>query len=219
MQDLTRELRCDFTLREVVDTTAPSAAVGDREGVARRVLEYRAAPVSRATAVTRYAPGEEIPAPPAAGGEELLVLRGEFSDERAHYASGAYLRNASGGRRRTTAGCVLFEKTGHLAADDRASLAVDSSTGAWRPGMYSGLQNLLLAAVGTERTVLVRWAAGTQIPPHTHATVEETLVIEGELQDEFGRYPAGTWFRVPQGSTHAPRSDNGALILIKVGQL
>lgn len=219
MQDLTRELRCDFSLREVVDTTTLPAPVSGVANVGRRMIECGATPLRRTTSITHYAPGEEMPSPPSAGGEELLVLQGEFSDEKVHYSAGMYLRNVASVRRRTTSGCVLFEKVGHLGEDDRAPLMIDTRSSVWQPGMYEGLQNLLLAAVGTERTVLVRWAAGTQIPPHTHATVEETLVIEGELQDEFGAYPAGTWFRVPQGSTHAPRSRHGALILIKVGHV
>ena len=76
-----------------------------------------------------------------------------------------------------------------------------------------------LGGFGGEQTLLVRWASGTRVPPHTHTTVEETLVLEGELQDEFHRYPAGTWFRAPRGSTHAPFSVGGALVLIKVGHV
>ena len=218
MQTSAPSLRSDFALREVVDTHALEQAVFTT-GVTRLLIEQDGGHPARTTTVLRFGAGAEIPVNPLGNGEELLVLSGEFADEHNTYAAGSYVRNAQSTVRRTDGGCVLFQKVGHLSIDDLQPLIVDTRNASWQPGMYAGLRNLLLAAIGTERTVLVRWAPGTQIPAHTHGTVEETLVLEGELQDEFGRYPAGTWFRVPVGSTHAPSSPSGALILIKVGHV
>jgi len=38
---------------------------------------------------------------------------------------------------------------------------------------------------------LVRVAAGTQIPEHSHRSEEITLVLKGSMDDEFGHYEAG----------------------------
>ena len=226
-QQASRPLRSDFALREVVDTHTLAQEPAPIAGISRRVFERHTAHGARTTSIVSYAAGQtdaasESAAEPVSAqgiGEELLVLSGSFTDEHGSYCAGSYLRNPAGGARRTDTGCVLFEKRGYLDPHDQARVVVDTRSGNWHPGMYAGLQNMLLAAVGPERTVLVRWAPGTRIDPHTHATVEETLVLEGELEDEFGCYPAGTWFRVPRGSTHAPYSPRGALILIKVGHI
>ena len=70
-----------------------------------------------------------------------------------------------------------------------------------------------------DRTLLVRWAPGTQFKQHRHFGGEEIYVVDGTLADEHGTYPAGTWIRSPHGSVHAPWSDEGALIYVRVGHL
>jgi anti-sigma factor ChrR (cupin superfamily) len=78
---------------------------------------------------------------------------------------------------------------------------------------------LPLGGHGGEHTALVRWAPGTVFQPHAHFGGEEILVLEGVFEDEFGRYPSGTWMRSPHGSRHRPFSRGGALIWVKVGHL
>lgn len=82
-----------------------------------------------------------------------------------------------------------------------------------------GLRVLPLHEHDGVSTALVRWAPGTHFSEHTHPGGEEIFVIEGELRDEDGVYPAGTWLRNPRWSRHAPWSDSGALIYVKVGHL
>ena len=221
-------LRMDFTRKEVVDTHALPEVASPAAGIWRRMIERDGGEVARATSVVRYAPGTRFPPHTHELGEEFLVLQGSFADEHGTYPAGTYVRNPAGSSHSPfTAvadeggGCILFVKLRQLDPADQVRLVVDSRArerdGQWGPGAFPGLRNLLLGGFGTERTVLVRWAPGTHIPEHTHASVEETLVLEGEIEDDEGRYPAGTWFRVPTGSTHAPRSPRGALILIRVG--
>lgn len=47
---------------------------------------------------------------------------------------------------------------------------------------------------------------------------EEIFVLEGVFSDENGDYPAGTYLRNPPGSSHAPFSDKGCVILVKLNQ-
>jgi len=54
---------------------------------------------------------------------------------------------------------------------------------------------------------------------HGHPGGEEVFVLEGALADEDGVYPKGTWVRMPAGSTHAPWSEDGALLWVKAGHL
>jgi len=76
-----------------------------------------------------------------------------------------------------------------------------------------------LSEFGATHTALVRWAPGTRFNPHRHYGGEEIYVLEGVFEDEFGRYPAGTWLRSPHLSAHQPFSREGCIILVKVGHL
>lgn len=214
-------LRMDFDRFEVVDTGALPETPAPVAGITRRMIERDGGEVARATSIVRYAPGASFPAHVHDLGEEILVLEGSFSDEHGTYGTGTYVRSPPGSSHhpRTDEGCLLFVKLRHLLPDDQTRVVIDTQKGTWQPGVVLGLMNQLLAMHGSERTVLVRWAPGTQVPEHTHGTVEETLVLEGEIRDASHHYPAGTWFRAPRGSTHAPYSPNGALILIKVGHV
>ncbi|MEM8564444.1 MAG: cupin domain-containing protein, partial [Pseudomonadota bacterium] len=53
---------------------------------------------------------------------------------------------------------------------------------------------------------------------HTHTGGEEYLVLEGVFQDEHGDFPAGTYVRNPPTSSHTPRAEEGATILVKLWQ-
>ena len=75
------------------------------------------------------------------------------------------------------------------------------------------------AEFSTKHTALVRWAPETKFNPHRHYGGEEILVLEGVFEDEFGKYPAGTWMRSPHMSAHHPFSIEGCLILVMTGHL
>jgi anti-sigma factor ChrR (cupin superfamily) len=67
---------------------------------------------------------------------------------------------------------------------------------------------------------LIRWAPNTPVALHTHQGGEEVLVLEGRAYDEHGEYPAGTWARSPDQSSHSPFTrDEGALLFVKTGHL
>ena len=40
-----------------------------------------------------------------------------------------------------------------------------------------------------------------------------------EFSDELGTYPAGTWARNPAGSSHAVRSEKGAILYVRFGDM
>lgn len=43
-------------------------------------------------------------------------------------------------------------------------------------------------------------------------------MLQGVFSDESGDYPAGTYFRNPEGFSHAPFSQDGCVILVKLHQ-
>ena len=91
----------------------------------------------------------------------------------------------------------------------------------WIPSPEAGVERVMLDRVGDEvavATSLVRYAAGSRFPDHDHALGEEYIVLAGEFGDEHGRYCAGTYVRNPPGTHHAPFSDPGCVIFVKLRQ-
>jgi anti-sigma factor ChrR (cupin superfamily) len=87
------------------------------------------------------------------------------------------------------------------------------------PRDHPGIAVLPLHGFGRERVSLVRWAPYTRFVPHEHPRGEEIFVLDGALEDEEGRYAAGSWLRNPPGSQHAPFSLEGCLLYVKIGHL
>lgn len=215
------QLHQDFSQRVVVDTPNLPWTPAPTPGVARRMIERDGGEVARATSVVRYAAGARFPVHAHAGGEEILVLSGDFGDELGTYGPGTYLKNPPGSAHApySVHGCELFVKLRHLDVQDKARVRVDTRQATWLPGLVPGLSVLPLAEFETQHTALVRWAPGTQFNRHRHHGGEEIFVIEGVFEDEHGRYPAGTWLRSPHQSEHRPFSVEGCTILVKTGHL
>jgi anti-sigma factor ChrR (cupin superfamily) len=86
----------------------------------------------------------------------------------------------------------------------------------------AGVQRRILERDGEEvarATSIVRYAPGSHFSAHRHGGGEEFLVLEGTFSDEAGDYPPGTYVRNPVGSTHAPFSQEGCTILVKLWQM
>lgn len=79
----------------------------------------------------------------------------------------------------------------------------------------------MLDRVGNEvarATSVVRYEPGSTFEPHRHGGGEEILVLDGVFSDEHGQYPAGTYLRNPPGSLHAPFSEEGCTLFVKLWQ-
>lgn len=72
-------------------------------------------------ALVRWQPGTRFMRHRHWGGEEILVLEGVFEDEYGAYPAGTWLRSPHGSEHSpfSTEGCLIFVKTGHLAAASR----------------------------------------------------------------------------------------------------
>ena len=192
-------------------------------GVERMMLDRVGAEVARATSLVRYAPNSTFSTHVHGGGEEFLVLEGEFGDEYAAYPAGSYVRNPMGTQHSPKVGeegCTIFVKLHQFDADDQRPVVVNTSEASWSPGLVPGLEVLSLHGYRLEHIALVRWAPNTLFNAHKHFGGEEVLVIEGTFYDEHGEYPAGSWIRNPHQSQHTPYTqDDGAVIYVKIGHL
>lgn len=91
----------------------------------------------------------------------------------------------------------------------------------WRPSPLPGVERLMLDRIGEEvarATSIVRYAAGSRFSSHTHDLGEEFLVVDGVFSDSSGDFSAGSYVRNPPGSSHAPWSDDGCTIFVKLRQ-
>jgi anti-sigma factor ChrR (cupin superfamily) len=43
--------------------------------------------------------------------------------------------------------------------------------------------------------------------------------VRGAFEDEAGAYAEGSWLRMPEGGSHAPRSSEGCTLYVKTGGL
>jgi anti-sigma factor ChrR (cupin superfamily) len=208
----------------VVTPDAASWAPSPEPGVERLMLDRDGAEVARATSVVRFAPDSRFARHTHGAGEEFLVLSGTFSDETGDYPAGTYVRNPPGTSHapRSEGGCTLFVKLRQFAPDDLEQVVIDTRAARadWFPsGEAGGIEVLPLHAHGPERVTLERWAPGTRLARRAHPGGAEFLVLEGSFADGDGAYPAGSWLRLPPGSVHAPRTDEGCLLYVKTGHL
>ncbi|MDY7097461.1 MAG: cupin domain-containing protein [Pseudomonadota bacterium] len=91
----------------------------------------------------------------------------------------------------------------------------------WVSSPAAGVERSMLDRVGQEvarATSFVRYAAGSRFDPHTHDAGEEFLVLDGVFSDADGDYPSGTYVRNPPGSAHAPFTERGCTIFVKLRQ-
>jgi anti-sigma factor ChrR (cupin superfamily) len=215
------KLHADRSQRVVISSEALPWLDSPMPGVQRRMLERDGKEVARATSIVRYAPGSHFSEHVHGGGEEFFVLEGTFSDEHGDYPAGTYVRNPVGSKHSPASalGCRILVKLWQMHPDDQQRVVVNTAQAPWSPGMIEGLAVMPLHTYGTEQVALVKWAPDTQFQRHTHFGGEEILVLDGVFEDEFGRYPQGTWLRNPDRSEHQPWSQQGCLLYVKVGHL
>ena len=216
-------LNADFSKRAVILPADYQWVASPMPGVERMMLDRVGDEIARATSVVRYAPDSAFSRHVHGGGEEFLVLEGEFGDEHNVYPAGTYVRNPIGtahSPRVGAQGCTIFVKLQQFEEQDQTQLVIDTNDVVWSPGLVPGLEVISLHEYESEHVALVKWAPNTMFKAHTHWGGEEIFVISGEFHDEHGAYPAGSWIRNPHKSKHTPFTrDEGALIYVKVGHL
>lgn len=92
----------------------------------------------------------------------------------------------------------------------------------WVPSLEAGVERRMLDRMGDEvakATSIVRYQPGSKFQTHTHEFGEEIFVLDGVFSDETGDYPAGTYMMNPPGSSHAPFSQSGCTLFVKLRHL
>lgn len=217
----TGTLNMDLDQRVFVDTASADWIASPAAGVWRKPLEREAAESGRTTSLVRFELDASFPAHRHPMGEEIYVIRGAFEDEFGVYPAGSYLRNPPDSRHTPgcRAGCEIFVKLDQFHPRDMASVRRDTRRGDWLRTPSAGITRKPLHRFEGEEVMLEAWQPGATVGAHVHRGGEEILVLAGELCDEHGRYPAGSWLRQPIGSEHAPFTEQGCRLLVKSGHL
>jgi anti-sigma factor ChrR (cupin superfamily) len=213
-------MHADLNERVIVETqTVPWLDTADGEGACKPLDSLAGG--AGTTSLVRAAAGAVFAPPDGALGVEILVLDGALTDARGVWGAGAYLRNPPGSAQalHSESGCVLFVKRYAFDAEDTSAIRLDTASMQWLPGLVPGLAVMPLHQHSGEHAALVRWQPQTFFQSHAHFGGEEVLVLDGVFEDEFGRYPAGSWLRSPHLSRHQPFSREGCTIFVKVGHL
>jgi anti-sigma factor ChrR (cupin superfamily) len=216
------ELNADFSKRAAVHAAHIPWVPSPMPGVERRMLDRIGDEVARATSIVRYAPGSHFSPHTHGGGEELLVLEGEFSDEHGDFPAGSYIRNPPTSRHtpRSEPGCVLLVKLWQFDPTDRTQVRIDTGDRAFVPvADRGGVAALELFRDNYEVVRLEQWAANATIglAPHGGA---ELLVVEGAFEESGEHFEAQSWLRLPPAATLAARTGpQGCTVWIKTGHL
>jgi anti-sigma factor ChrR (cupin superfamily) len=110
----------------------------------------------------------------------------------------------------------------NINADIHERVVINHHDLPWTPSPEAGVERRMLERVGEElakATTVVRYQPGAQFKAHAHDLGEEILVLEGVFSDETGHYPAGTYIMNPPGSSHAPFSEQGCTLFVKLRHL
>jgi len=99
---------------------------------------------------------------------------------------------------------------------------VDTTKLEWTPSPAAGVWRKRCYLDGSKEkgavTSVVRYDEGSVFPTHEHPEGEELFVLEGVFSDAHGDHPAGTFVLNPPGSSHAPRSEDGCKLFVRLRQ-
>jgi len=117
---------------------------------------------------------------------------------------------------------LMTEVTHPLNANFAEFVAVETAAMEWQQSPSPTVWRKRLYLEGEKEagrvTSVVRYAPNSSFPAHEHPAGEEILVLEGTFSDERDDYPAGSYLLNPEGFRHAPFSQEGCTIFVRLRQ-
>jgi len=150
--------------------------------------------------------------------QDIYVISGALLEGDRTHSIGSFLgRGHAVTLRAGSSGAVVFMYRDHVArASGHETLHPDELV--WHEAAVAGMKVAPLSKIH-HRLALVFWRPGTRAHAHRHPHGEEIFVLRGELRDDEGVYPSGSWLRFAPGSAHAPYAEQSTLILLRNGHL
>lgn len=108
----------------------------------------------------------------------------------------------------------LPERSHDLVPTEGGSTYIKPSEMEWRPTRFEkvSIKVLYEDAKRGEMTCLLKLEPGAYIPFHKHPEIEQSLVLEGSVEDHDGVAMAGDYVWRKPGSRHDNRSPGGAVL-------
>jgi len=213
-------INADFSKRAQITLDEYQWVASPQQGVERVMMDRVGEEKARATSIVRYAPGSYFPVHEHAGGEEILVLSGTFSEGDEHFPEGWYLRNPPGSSHQPSSceGAVIFVKLGQMPANETRSVRINTRDSAsWQ--YQNGRETCALFSDANEQVSLQRLKANDEVVSEK-IDGTEILLLEGELMVADKLFGTGSWIRLPAGEkTEIFAGNHGATIYIKEGHL
>ena len=218
-------LNGDLTVRAAAASAELDWTASPSGTVFRKRLHLVGPPeAGQVTSVVRYMPESSFPSHDHPDGEEILVLDGVFSDEHGDWPAGTYLLNPEGFRHApfSRPGCVIFVKLRQFAGRDREHNVIQTGELAWQSAEEPGVEYKPLYRQAGYTDVDAARALGHRAPTRGSLNYPggvEYFVVDGSFADDDGSYQAGAWLRLPEDSSHAPRTVEGCTVYVKTGGL
>lgn len=109
-----------------------------------------------------------------------------------------------------------------LHSDFSKRVVVRTEAEEWQPSPSPSVWRKRLDLAGDAEasrvTSVVRYDPRSRFHAHPHPDGEEILVLSGVFSDEHGDYPVGSYLLNPEGFSHAPFSDDGCVLFVKLRQ-
>lgn len=108
-----------------------------------------------------------------------------------------------------------------LNLDRSIQLVLNTNDLPWQESPSKGVFRKKLEREAAESgltTSVVKYDSDTSFSAHSHPGGEEIFVLQGVFEDEYGKFPKGTYFRNPPGSSHSPKSPQGCELFVKLNQ-
>lgn len=197
------ELNADKTKSCLVNTDEADWIQTGAGGVRRKLIERLGGEVARATTVVSFEPNTRFPSHEHEGGEEFIVLEGEWFDDWAAQPKYTYVRNYIGSRhtpRIGSTGATIFVKLCQMSKEyaepEHSQWDIAPAAPGWTvcPNV-PGRVLLEVFASPHERVRFERWTPGTRGEVLVPATGEEIFVMEGSFDDELGCHRTWSWAR------------------------
>lgn len=211
----------NFTRRVTVAADDYHWVHSPQKGIDRVMLDRIGGEQARATSIVRYLPNTSFPQHTHPGGEEILVLDGQFSEGERDYPAGWYLRNPPGSSHQphSTTGTLLFVKLGQMSGSENSLLRIDTRDASkWRE--EEGISVCPLYENAHESVCLLRLASGSLLVAPPLLRGAELLLIQGSLIEGNSIHAEGSWIRVPAGQRLAFMAEKeNTLLYLKKGHL
>ena len=109
-----------------------------------------------------------------------------------------------------------------LNNDFSKRVVIHSEDAEWQaspsPSVWRKRLDLAGDAEASRVTSVVRYDPKSHFHSHPHPGGEEILVLAGVFSDEHGDYLAGSYLLNPEGFSHAPFSNDGCVLFVKLRQ-